>query len=255
MPGVPGCSPRPSPNLPTRGRQRLAVSAPTLHGCHRVPATTPGLRGGPWAVWGPYPPCIAHVHCRSPGVCMGWPTVGGWRSSTAHLGLCGKSRGRAWSCLAGFFCVRKRKDIVGLHFFDLNEISVLCQGWMRPVMVLCPLAEDNSVPRDTVLLLLAEDRSWRVLSLTTLFRISPNHQPLPIVKQRSPKGKAEGFPGIFTKVILGNGCLSMDLGKAEKSCRCRDSAQQSWIQGNTSVSKYSWDQAPGSQAPVTALSS
>lgn len=30
------------------------VSAPTPHGCHRVPATTPGLRGDPWAAWGPW---------------------------------------------------------------------------------------------------------------------------------------------------------------------------------------------------------
>ena len=189
LPGLPGCSPCPSPNLPTRGRQRLAVSAPTLHGCHRVPATTPGLRGGPWAAWGPYPPCTAHVHCRSPGVCMGWPTVGGWRSSTAHLGLCGKSRGRAWSCLAGFFCVRKRKDIVGLHFFDLNEISVLCQGWVRPVMVLCPLAEDNSVSRDTGTPVASRRQELEGTVLDNPFPYLSKPSALAYCEAKKPKGK------------------------------------------------------------------
>lgn len=66
-----------------------------------------------------------------------------------------------------------------------------------------------------------------MLSLTTLFHISPNNQALPSVEQRSPKGKAEGLTDICTKLILGNRCLSMELGKVEKSCRCRDSAQQS----------------------------
>lgn len=50
----------------------------------------------------------------------------------------------------------------------------------------------------------------------------------------------------------------MDLGKSEKSFRCRDSVQWPWIQGNNPVSKiallahclpwkYSWDLVPGSQ--------
>lgn len=77
LPGLSGCSPFPSPNLPTRGRQRLAVSAPTLHGCPRVPARMlglcrgHGLRGGPWAAWGLHPPCTARVNCWHPAASMG----------------------------------------------------------------------------------------------------------------------------------------------------------------------------------------
>ena len=103
LPGFPDCSPCPSPNLPTRGKQRLAVSAPTLQGCRGVPATTLGLRGDLWAACGTYPPCTACVNCWSPGALTGWPAVGGWGSSAARLTLCGKSRGRASSCLAGVF--------------------------------------------------------------------------------------------------------------------------------------------------------
>lgn len=55
-----------------------------------------------------------------------------------------------------------------------------------------------------VVLLLEEDRSWRVLAWTILFHISPKHQLLPIVKQRIPKGKAEALLDIYANAILGN---------------------------------------------------
>lgn len=137
LPQSPGCSPSPSPDSPTRGRQRLAVPAPTL----------PGAQGPGHTAWaarasgGPGPPCTAHMHCtqalhtctahmhcRSPGVWVGWTTVCCWGLSTAHLATCGKTQGKAFSCLAHCFCcVKKWKDVVGVNFFDRSDISVPCQ--------------------------------------------------------------------------------------------------------------------------------
>lgn len=56
LPGLPECSLCPSPNLPTRGKQRLAVSAPMLRGvlglradhAHPAPRTCTTTAQAPW---------------------------------------------------------------------------------------------------------------------------------------------------------------------------------------------------------------
>lgn len=67
---------RSSLNLPTRGRQRLAVSAPMLSGCCRVPATTPGLHR---AIPVPHRTCTPpEPRHRVQGSCLDEKAKGGW---------------------------------------------------------------------------------------------------------------------------------------------------------------------------------
>lgn len=134
LPGLPGCSACPSPDLPTRGRQRLVVSAPTSHGCHRVPATAPGLRGDPWAVWGLWAVrgcglrgANPTLHCTrsslEPGYLNGM--ANGWWLGLVHVTspLVWEELGQrehrldSLSCGLVFFGVKKWKYVVVDNFF------------------------------------------------------------------------------------------------------------------------------------------
>lgn len=109
-----------------------------------------------WAVWGPVGcvgavPTLHHTRALPQPKRLDAMANGGW------LGLVHSTSCPVWEKPREsivlprwlFFCVKKWKEVVGVHSFDLSEISVLCQGSVRPVMMLCPLAEDCSFARNT----------------------------------------------------------------------------------------------------------
>lgn len=78
------------------------------------------------------------LHCTTKAQAPGWD--GQQWVAGAHpqhvLPCMGRAEGEHCLASVAYFWVDKWKDVVDVQVFYLSEISVLCQGWVRPVMVL-----------------------------------------------------------------------------------------------------------------------
>lgn len=88
-----------------------------------------------------------------------------------------------------FFGDKKWKDVVVDHFLYQSEISVLCQGWVRPV-VLCLLAGDCSFTHDTGSPFARRRQELEGVGLDNPFPYLSKASALAYCEAKNPKGKS-----------------------------------------------------------------
>lgn len=179
---------------------------------------------------GPYSPCTTQVYHQSSGnVCQGGCLDG--KTSSVWMGLIhdvSVCMGRA-----------KVDHHHGTRHIVIGHVLVTCICWrkMCSMMPRMPWLNWSSTVAAWLpspqLLSIQIGGKWSRRRMGSLSGLELERVDLPFstslqtislawCKARFCPGKAERFHGIYTKTIIWSGCLFMDLVKAEKPCRCRD---------------------------------